>query len=314
MKAVVRALGIAGRHGRLLLIVGLVFGVALPDLAFLMRPYLPEMIAVLLFVSALRVGPRQALGVVSEQKMALVFVTIMQLALPFCLVMLFLQFGIAGALSLGLVLVVCASPISGSSNMCVMVGHDPAHALRQLVVGTALLPLTVIPIFWLLPQLGELSAVLVSAGRLLLTITVAAGLAFVLRAKVFPHPGKDGLQAIDGISAIAMAVVVVGLMSAVGPAIWTDRSGLLFTLLIVFLANFGLQVTAWSLLRNSRWSGYAVPIGISAGNRNIGLFLTALPESITDPLLLFIGCYQIPMYLTPVLLGRMYSSTDRTGL
>jgi len=27
---------------------------------------------------------------------------------------------------------------------------------------------------------------------------------------------------------------------------------------------------------------------------------------VTDPLLLFIGCYQIPMYLTPILLGRFY--------
>lgn len=26
--------------------------------------------------------------------------------------------------------------------------------------------------------------------------------------------------------------------------------------------------------------------------------------SVTDPLLLFMGCYQIPMYLTPILPGR----------
>jgi len=27
---------------------------------------------------------------------------------------------------------------------------------------------------------------------------------------------------------------------------------------------------------------------------------------VTDPLLLFIGCYQVPMYLTPLFLGRLY--------
>jgi ACR3 family arsenite transporter len=34
------------------------------------------------------------------------------------------------------------------------------------------------------------------------------------------------------------------------------------------------------------------------------LFLVALPETVTAPLLVFIGCYQIPMYLTPLVTGR----------
>lgn len=311
MKPVFQFLGLAARHGRVLLIAGLVLGVALPDLSFLMRPWLPEIVAVLLFVSALRVGPRQALGAVSEQRMALFFVAMLQLLLPLCLVAFFLAFGISGALPLVLILMISAPPISGAPNLCVLVGHDPTHTLRQLVVGTALLPLTVIPIFWLVPELGELSAVLSSATRLLVIIAVSSAIAFFLRAKVFPNPGEDGLRAIDGISAIAMATIVIGLMSAVGLAIWSDRSGLLFNLLVAFSANLVLQIGAWLLLRKSRYAEYAVPIGISAGNRNIALFLTALPREITDPLLLYIGCYQIPMYLTPILLGRMYNPRRR---
>ena len=46
--------------------------------------------------------------------------------------------------------------------------------------------------------------------------------------------------------------------------------------------------------------------GIVAGNRNIALFLSVLPQATADELLLFIGCFQIPMYLTPILLGRFY--------
>lgn len=308
MKPIVQLLGFAARHGRVLLIAGLVLGVALPELSNLMRPWLPESVAALLFVSALRVGPRQALGVVTEQKMALFFVAVLQVLLPLCLVCFFLVFGIVGALPLVLILVISASPISGAPNLCVLVGHDPAHALRQLVIGTALLPLTVIPVFWLVPELGAISAVLASATRLLEIIAVSAGIAFFLRAKVFPSPSDEGLRAIDGLSAIAMATIVIGLMSSVGPAIWSDRTGLIFNLFVAFSANLVLQVGVSLLLRRSRWSEYSVPMGISAGNRNIALFLTALPHEITDPLLLFIGCYQVPMYLTPVVLGRFYSS------
>ena len=48
-------------------------------------------------------------------------------------------------------------------------------------------------------------------------------------------------------------------------------------------------------------------LAITAGNRNIALFLVALPPETTDALLLFIGCYQVPMYLTPLLMTRFYA-------
>ena len=114
------------------------------------------------------------------------------------------------------------------------------------------------------------------------------------------------MQAIDGASAIAMAVVVVGLMSAVGPAIGSDPTGLALNLAIAFGINFAIQASVAMLLRAGGKPRLAVPLAIVAGNRNIALFLTALPVGVTDPLLLFIGCYQIPMYLTPILLGRFY--------
>jgi hypothetical protein len=72
-----------------------------------------------------------------------------------------------------------------------------------------------------------------------------------------------------------------------------------------FAANFGLQIAAFLILRR-RDPADAVPLAIVTGNRNIALFLTALPMAITDPLLLFIGCYQVPMFLTPIMLNRLY--------
>ena len=110
-----------------------------------------------------------------------------------------------------------------------------------------------------------------------------------------------------GLSAIAMAVVVVGLMSAVGPALRTDPGGFALWLTVACAANLGFQVAAHALLGHTALAPERVPLAIIAGNRNIALFLVALPAAVTDPLLLFIGCYQIPMYLTPLLLGRFYA-------
>lgn len=51
----------------------------------------------------------------------------------------------------------------------------------------------------------------------------------------------------------------------------------------------------------------AVPLSIIAGNRNIALFFVALSDEVTAPLLIFIGCYQIPMYLTPILMKPLHA-------
>jgi hypothetical protein len=84
---------------------------------------------------------------------------------------------------------------------------------------------------------------------------------------------------------------------------------LLLALAVAFAGNFGLQIAMAIVLRRLAPGGSVAPLAIVAGNRNIALFLTALPAAVTDPLLLFIGCYQIPMYLTPILLGRLYKPT-----
>ena len=55
----------------------------------------------------------------------------------------------------------------------------------------------------------------------------------------------------------------------------------------------------------------AGPMAIGAGNRNIALFLVALPAEVMAPLMIFVGCWQLPMYLTPMLLRRLYMPEER---
>ena len=104
-------------------------------------------------------------------------------------------------------------------------------------------------------------------------------------------------------AAILLGVVVIGLMSALGPALADAPLSVAAWLVAVVAVNFGLQIGAAAVFGpRSDMPGYA----IAAGNRNIALFLVALPPETTDPLLIFIGCYQVPMYLTPIALARLY--------
>lgn len=72
-------------------------------------------------------------------------------------------------------------------------------------------------------------------------------------------------------------------------------------------ANFGMQLLTYTVLRRRGHEAVATPYAVVAGNRNFALFLIALPASTTDPLLIFLGCYQVPMYLTAVVMHRVYA-------
>ncbi|HSG54526.1 MAG TPA: hypothetical protein VLA45_03650, partial [Paracoccaceae bacterium] len=89
------ALGVVARHGRLCLVAGLLAGLALPDLALTMRPWLPEMVAFLLFLTAFRIGPKAVLGSIHDARRSLGIVLVFQLLMPLAAVALFTALGVA---------------------------------------------------------------------------------------------------------------------------------------------------------------------------------------------------------------------------
>lgn len=303
-------LSLCARQGRWFLVAGLVAGVALPALAEAMRPLIAPTVVFLLFLAVLRLGPEGVRAGLTGWRGAVMAVLGMQLLLPLAVVAVFAALGLLGhPLALGLVLMLAAAPITGSPNLAVLAGAPPAPALRQLVLGTALLPLTALPVFWFIPAFGSPGAVLGAVGGLLGLIALAGGLAMGLRVAGLVPGTARALAAMDGIAAIVLGVVVIGLMSAVGPALFAGGA-IWATLAVVMVANLALQLGAGLVARRTA-PDTAPSMGITAGNRNVALFLGVLPEPAVDMLLLFIGCYQVPMYLTPLLLGGWYRRLAR---
>ena len=301
-------LGWIARHGRLVLIAGLVLGIAWPALARAMEPLIVPLIVLLLFLAALRIGPEAARLHRAALGRALGLTVLFQTLMPLVAVALLYAFGWqASIVGLGVVLALAASPITGSPGLAILSGADPVAALRQLVLGTALLPLTVLPVFWAMPVFPDPAATMAGAGRLMVIIAVAGGGALLLR-RLLPRllERASAAVAIDGLTALVMAVVVIALMSAVGPALLAGEAALWGILALVLVLNFGTQIAVWksfSLLG----AGQAAPsLGIVAGNRNLALFLGALPPETVEALLLFVGCFQVPMYLTPLIMARVY--------
>jgi hypothetical protein len=309
-----RALAFAARHGRAGLVLGLLAGLLLPGLAAALQPWLPQMVAGLLFLNAYRIGLRKAAGGLADGIGTLKAIALLQVALPLLALGIAALFGVAQTpAAVALILMLSAPSVTGSPNITALMGHAPEPAFRLLITGTALMPLTVIPVFLLAPGLGDLGEVLRAAGRLIGAIGLTVAAAFLLRRLTLPQMREDQARAIDGLTVIALAVILVGLMAALGPALRMDPLLVLQWLCFALIANLGLQVLVFTVLRRRAASG-AVPVSVVAGNRNFALFLIALPAATTDPLLIFLGCYQIPMYLTAILMKPLYGRPAlRTG-
>lgn len=291
------------RHGRLALVAGLVAGLTLPDLAAVIRPWLPHLVALLLFLTAFRIGLRQAAGSLADARTTLGLIAAFQLALPLLALVIFWTLGLmATTFAMAVMLMLTAPGISGGAAFTALLRRDPAPALRLQIAGLAVFPLTVMPILWATPALGHLAEVLMAAGRLLAVIGLAAALGFALR-RLIPAPD---IRQVDGLNALALFVIVIGLMAAVGPALRADPLLVLKWLAGVCAVNFGLQIACYHVLRGRMTTDPTGP-AIIAGNRNVALFLLALPAATTDPLLLFIGVYQVPMYLTPIAMRWLYA-------
>lgn len=298
------------RHSRLCLVVGLIAGLLFPAVANAARPWLPYLVGLLLFMTAFRVGWAQIKGEGAQISEALKLVVVLQLAMPLVAMGVFALFGVLNMpFVLAVVLMLSAPSVSGAANFTIMTGHDPAPAMRLLVVGTAVFPLTVIPVLLLMPGVGQGAEALLAGLRLIAVILCAVGAGFLARSLVLPHPSPVQLRRLDGLNALALAVLVVGLMSALGPLVRQSPVTFLWWVSGVALVNFGLQISSFFVLRRMGRPD-AVPVSIVTGNRNIALFLIALSQETMDPLLIFVGCYQIPMYLTPLLLKRMHDRSS----
>lgn len=286
---------------------GLLAGLALPSLAALMKPWLPEMVAMLLFVTALRLGPGTVTGALRDLRTTLAAVVGLQMLLPLGLLGLAV---LAGAATtpwvLALVLATSAPPVSGSPNLALLLRQDAGAMMRIMVLGTAVFPLTVLPLLLLMPQLGAASVVFLAATKLLVVILVFTGGGFLLRYVAFPRATAGQIKALDGLAVLAFSGIVVGLMAALNPALRADPQAVAVWALLAFGLSYGLQ----GLIHLLPWaSPLRGPVAIGAGNRNIALFLVALPEQVVAPIMVFVGCWQLPMYLAPMLLRRLYRGT-----
>ena len=308
-------LAVIGRKAPLVLVGGVVLGLVLPGLGNVIGWSIPLLVIMLLAVAMARVDFAQVLTHL-RRPLRLGFVLLILMAgFPLAAHALAGWFGLSPILHLAVVLVACGPPLASSPSMAVLLKLDDALVLNVMVVGTLIVPLSA-------PTLAV--SVLdipvdLEVGPLLLRLALTIGLALAAAIVIRRVMGRDRIEkqgdVLDGISALMMVIFAVVVMNGIGLTGMQDPWQVLYVLAVVFLANWGLHALTGAgliVFRAVRKNDEALlspqsgAIALIAGNRNMALFLAALPADTAEALFLFIALYQLPIYLTPIMAAPIY--------
>jgi hypothetical protein len=297
------ALAALGRQGTIAVALSIFAGLLLPSLAAAFKPFLGEAVIMLLTLAFLRVEP-SALRVLARRP-ALVIVAAgwVMLVTPALLASLFLALGVKAALPdlyFILILQSCAPALMSSPAMAGLIGLDVALTLAGLLLCTALAPFTASGFTNVF--LGDAQIDTWDFGvRLFFIIAGSAFAAAAIRRLAGHRRIEAHRNAIDGLSVLGMFLFATSAMDGVAAHVIADPAFVAGLTALTFALAIGMMMVT-AVVFQAAGRNRAFAIALLAGNRNIGVMLTATGFAVPDLAWLYFGLAQFPIYLLPLLL------------
>jgi hypothetical protein len=300
----VRALTWLGGQGTRAIAALVFFGIAVPPLGELLRPFVAEAVFLLLCISFMRVDISALRDHLRRPGIVLAATAWTTLGVPLIIGASGLATGLDARspdLYLALMLQAVASPMMASPALAAVMGLDSTLVLVTLVTSTALVPFSA-PLFayvffgaaLTLSPLGlGLKLVAILAGSLL----VAAAIRWSVGASAI----KRHEDAISGINIVILFVFVAAVMGSVAGDFLADPIRTIELALLafaVFFALLGVTVLIFRRIGHDR----ALALGLMVSQRNMGLMLAATDGVLPGTTWLYFALCQFPIYLSPQLL------------
>jgi hypothetical protein len=300
----VRALAWLGGQGTRAIAALVLFGIAIPPLGELLRPFVTEAVFVLLCISFMRVDISALRDHVRRPGIVLAATAWTTLGVPLIVGASGLASGLDARspdLYLAVMLQAVASPMMASPALAAVMGLDSTLVLITLVTSTALVPFSA-PLFayvffgaaLTLSPLGlGLKLVAILAGSLL----VAASIRWSVGASAI----KRHAAPIDGFNILILFVFVAAVMGSVAGSFLADPVGVVELALFAFAVFFALLGVTALIFRKAGWER-ALALGLMVSQRNMGLMLAATDGVVPGTTWLYFALCQFPIYLSPQLL------------
>jgi len=301
----VRALAFLGRHAAPVLAAGVLLGLALPDLAHVLRPTLTPAVFLLMLLAMLRIRWDGLRALARRPGTAALVLGWMLVLSPVAMWLLVTQLGASPGLAAALVLMAGAPPLMSSPAFSVLIGLDGALSLVVLIVATLAAPV-MLPVV-ALEGLGLELAVDGWGLALRLGALVGAALAGALLLRRLVGLDAIARQAtlIDGASVVLLLIFAVAIMDGVAVRLAEEPAHVLTLTAVAFAANLGLQAVG-AVAAAPLGLRRALTVGFSSGNRNMALLLAVMPAGAHPDTLLYFAVGQFPIYMLPALLAPLY--------
>jgi len=303
MKALAAALSLAGRHGTLLAAASIFIGLALPDLAALLKPVLGAVIVAMLMLAFLRVDLSALRRYFTRPGLIAAATVWLMLVAPALIGAVFFYAGVGHALPglyFMLVLQLAAPGLMSAPAVAALLGLDVALTLAGLIVSVAVAPVSA-GLFTHLFLGTALASPLALGVHLALIIAGAALGAAVIRGIAGGAFIEAQAQRIDGLSVLMFMTFAIAAMDGVTAHIVNEPMLVGKLTLLAFALSLGMTaVTTLVFWPAGRARAFA--IGLMAGNRNMGLMLAATGFAVSDVAWLYFAVAQFPIYLLPHLM------------
>lgn len=284
-------------RGPLLLALGVALGLAVPALAEAALPLMSGAIFVIVLGTLLRVDGDALVTALRRPGWALILPAAVMLACPLLAAAGAQLSGLPAELATALVLACAAPPSGGTAAVARMLGLDDAGPLVVTLLSMALAPVTV-PL--VAHTIGGFTIDPLALGlRLGLLVGSAAVIAVLIRryaAGPLPRAGR----LVDGGVVLSLLVFALSTMAGVQAQILAEPELALFCLALAFAANLAMQLLGVALTPGSLRQ--RLTVGLTLGNRNVGLVWSGLGASASPPMSLFFAATQLPIYLLPLLI------------
>ena len=278
--------------------IALIVGLALQDVARVMRPMLEPTVVLLLTAALMRLDWRAGLAYARRPALAIAIAAWLLLASPAIVWFAGASLGLAAPLLAAIVLNSASAPLTSAVPFSQLLGLDAELAMFAVVIGTLLIPVTIAPVvLWLLG-----TAIPVTPGEFALRSLLFIGLPFVLAAalrQIVPA-GRIAARAveIDGLIVAFFVVFVLAIMDGVTGRLLADPllcAGML-------AAAFGVSITLHALSLGLFWRlgrRPALSMALTAGNRNLAILLVIIGEGVGPDFALYVALGQLPIFTMP---------------
>lgn len=306
-----RLLQAAGRHGALVVILGLVLGFVHPGLAEAARPLLALAVLIFTFGSLLKLDSGAAAQEWARAPLSLLVALWCAIGVPAATALVLSLVHLDPALAQGVLLWAAVPTSAASVAFAAILGLSPSLALVATVVGTAAAPL-LMPL--LVAMTGSGIALVADPLQMCLKLLSLLGGAAVLALVAKRLAGRfiaANPDVMTGIAVLALVLAGLGSMRGVQEAFLAEPLRVLALLLLAYGLLFAAQILGTLLFWPLLGAKGALTAGLASGTRTITLAWVVLGPDVSHMADLFLAMAMVAKYTAPALMGAVVTSLLR---